>query len=433
MTLDLNTLETYMESCRKIASTRLAGLSVAEVSVAEDQLNAYPGLKNLESPHNLLFLEDIFDEKMLASARQAILEGRIFWEHAAAGEATRLKLGAKILIEPHKIPAQPEFTVNPGDLAPLTLGERHLGQWMFEIWKLAEEAGLDPQTVLKRQKLLLILNQDAYEPLAKEILARKFFGLKPGHFLFMVQASFPGLIPGANNIGENGNWHYSETSPHRLHNHGQMAMQKTMPQQIFHLTESAAKHFLSQEDYFALLDETEDLVSYNIEDLGYLACALDFQTIGLALDLAAQGYGMTMEIVANNQEAPVKGGMCAFDPQLGRDVVIESFRLDGLEPKNIKMLNKNFNHYLNPGQLFRRLHQEGLFMPITVKEGAVYFQPVQGDLNFLAQTAFISRRTPAPLSSWKSPADTNTALTAMAMQDKQQNFLDFLRLQGVLN
>ncbi len=436
--LDLTSLATYRESCLRLAREQFAGLAISEIAAREEEYNAWPGLENLSSPEELIVLEDRLNDGLLQKARQAVLEGRIFWEHTAAGEATRLKLGPKYLIHPHQIPyshdylaenfiddpeAMPEvFSPATGwaalsRLLPLRLGARHLWQSVFEIRKLAEEAGLDPGEVMARQKVLLILNEQAGQQICRRILAHNFLGFAPHNFLFMVQASFHGLTPGAD-----GAWGFDETSPRRLHNHGQMAMQKTMEGRIFRLDESGRRNPLSRAEFFALLDETADLVSYNIEDLGYLTCALDFVTIGLALELGAQGYGMTMEIVANNPLNPIKGGLCAHDPALGRDVVVESFRLRNMAPESITHLNKNFNHYPNPAKIFGQLHEEGLFMPVTVKDEALYFQPVQGDMNLLARTAYITRRTPAPISSWKSPEDTQAAIRAMARQDGQPGF-----------
>lgn len=409
--LDLTSLPGYAESCRRLAEDNFSGMTVKEVADGASDFNAYPGLDHLGPPSHLKVLEDEIGPETHVRAAQAILEGRIFWEHAAAGEATRLKMGAKFLIRPDRIEGG-------SDLLPLSLGVRHLGQWAFELRAMALEHGLDPAKVLARQKVLLIISEGAWDRISAEIFRAGFFGLPRSNFHFMVQASFHGLRP------EGGAWRFERATPARLHNHGQMAMQKTMDGQIFRLEESGRKA-LSGEEYFSLLAETDDLVSYNIEDLDYLGRALDFETIGLALELGAQGYGMTMEITTNSPNRPVKGGLCAFDQALGRDVVIESFRLRDLPPQRISHLNKNFNHYPDPARLMRALRSEGLFMPVKVEDEALYFQPVQGDLNFLTRTAFITRRSPAPLSAWKDPGDTPTALAAMAWQDRQPGFRDF--------
>ena len=445
--LDLTSLASYAESCRAIANRDFAGLSPDEVGLLAEDYNAYPGLDRLTPPHSMIALEDRLTEAHRDRARRAVLDGLIFWEHTAAGEATRLKLGPKYLIHPHRLPLSPDYLasgpaepdragddersgapgssgsrpVNHMDLMPLTLGARHMWQWVFEINRLAEEAGLDPRQVLARQRALLIVGEQTRADIFRHIVQAGFMGLKPENFLMMVQPAFHGLTPGPEG------WRFDPSAPSKLHNHGQMAMQKTMDRQILRLDAEGREHPLSRAEFFALLGEAADLVSYNIEDLGYLTRALDFDTIGLALDLSDEGYGMTMEIVANNPERPIKGGTCAHDPALGRDVVIESFRLRGLEPRQISHLNKNFNHFPRPALIFQKLHEQGLFMPVNVSEGGLYFQPVQGDLNFLAKTAFITRRVSAPIRSWKIPQDTPAAVEAMRQQDDQPGFAEFVR------
>lgn len=442
--LDLTSLSTYAESCRKIADRDFAGLSLAEVAERVEDYNAYPGLDRLEPPRGLIMPEDRLSDASRDRARRAVLDGLVFWEHAAAGEATRLKLGPKYLIHPHRLPLTPDYLASgplePAsaegdgagaalrrlaeirlDLLPLPLGARHMWQWAFEIQRLAEEAGLDPQKVLARQKALLIINERVKPDILGRVLRAGFMGLRPENFLLMVQPAFHGLTPGPEG------WSFDESTPLKLHNHGQMVMQKTMDRQILWLDADGREHLLSRDEYFSRLDESADLVSYNIEDLGYLTRALDFDAIGLALDLGDEGFGMTMEIGANNPERPIKGGCCAYDPALGRDVVVESFRLRGLEPRRITHLNKNFNHYPGPARLFKDLHELGLFMPATVSGGGLYFQPVQGDLNFLAKTAFVTRRIPAPIQAWKTPQDTPAAIEAMIRQDAQPGFAEFIR------
>ncbi|MGL4209588.1 MAG: hypothetical protein ACRCTY_09410 [Candidatus Adiutrix sp.] len=428
-TLNLDTLDTYKDSCLKLMNHEFKGLNVADIIALEEGYNAYPALANLQPPKQLTLLEDAIIDSTVGTAKKAILNGQILWEHTAAGEGTRLNLGPKFFLHPHSesvLAALAEIdsdstskegeTVNPQTLLPLTLGQRHLWQKVFEITNLAQEAGLDPNLVLSRQKMLLIVAEDTYEAVRADLIKQNFFGLKAENCLLMVQSPFRGL----SKVGPN--WAFDRETPLRLHNHGQMGMQKTMDKQIFHLMENGQVRHLSRVQFFETLDLVLDLVSYNIEDLGYLTKALDFVTIGLAIQLGQKGYGMTMEIVPNNPHNPVKGGLCAHDPSLARDVVIESFRLKGLEPKDIGYLNKNFNHYPNPGSLFRKLNREGLFMPLSVKDGAVYFQPVQGDLNFLTECAFITRKKPETLCSWKLRQDIPAAFLSMAAQDRQPGF-----------
>ena len=134
---------------------------------------------------------------------------------------------------------------------------------------------------------------------------------------------------------------------------------------------------------------------------------------------------MVMEIVANNPDKPIKGGLAAYDEVLKRNVMIESFQLKGLPNEEILYLNKNFNHYTNPVMAWGALKDRKLPMPLAVKGGYLYFQPVQGDINFLVPTAFVRRKKLKPIRAWKSAANIIDAVNTMDAQDRQPGFRAF--------
>ncbi|MDR0621857.1 MAG: hypothetical protein LBJ61_08280, partial [Deltaproteobacteria bacterium] len=302
-------------------------------------------------------------------------------------------------------------------LRPVSLGLRHLLQPILEISQLAEEAGLDPAAVLKAQTFLIVGAEERIEAMAAEAVGVLSKVLPLENVWLMAQPSFHGLDkkPG-------GQWAFDPSSPKRLHNHGHMAMQKAMDRQVYRLDESGKRHYFSREDFHQRLADFEDLISNNIEDLDYLNNAVDLNVLGLAVRLGRSGYGMMMEINLQNRQHPVKGGMCAHDPALERDVVIESFSLRNVPPKDIHYLNKNMNHYMRPAIVMDRLIDAGLGMPVVVYDDKVYFQPVQGDINFLVKTAYFTRAQDKELNSLKYPSDIPAALAAMAVQDKNPRF-----------
>jgi hypothetical protein len=105
--------------------------------------------------------------------------------------------------------------------------------------------------------------------------------------------------------------------------------------------------------------------------------------------------------------------------------MIESFQLGDIENRDIKFLNRNFNHYPSPSVCWGRIKEQGLPMPITVKDGFLYFQPVQGDINFLVKTAFFRRQEMRPIRNLKSPAALPLAINRMYAQDCQPGFKEF--------
>jgi hypothetical protein len=445
--LDLTSLEAYRRSCLELAGHRLSRFSsMKEIAAAEHRLNAYPGLDRLEEPRDVrLFDDEGLSAQALAVARQAVLDGRLFTEHTAAGEATRLKLGTKFLLNPakdltvdqiaaliseqlsHAASAEEVrkgLATEPADLLPLSLGWRHMLQLSYDIHELSVESGREAQEVLGRQKLLVVLNEKTAEQILKEFVQARFFGFSRRGVLFMIQPMFYGIDL------KDGRFFYQTASRKRLHNHGQLVMQETMDDQIFTLGASGDRNYLKAAQYGDILDAAADKLSYNIEDLRYLTGAIDWPSLAEALQLGNDGYAMVMEIVANNPKRPQKGALPAFDPDPGRNVMIESFQLMGMPNRELKYLNKNFNHFPSPRISWEALKEKKLFMPLAVKEGYLYFQPVQGDINFLVKTAFVRRREVRPISAWKSVSDTPAAINAMARQDRQPGFKEFV--EGVL-
>ncbi len=421
----LNDFTAYIAGCMAMAGERLAGYpTVGDVAEAEDDLNQYPRLDILEQPRNIVVMDDkIVTPNDIALAKDALLHGEVLLEHTCAGEATRLGMGPKYMINPARDLTYEVLqklgvgrpAVKPLSLHDISLGRRHMLQLAWDLSLLAQEAGLPPSTVLRKQWLLIIAGENSADAILGDFQQANFYGFDPEKVLFMIQRGFHGMI-------KNGGWVYDSGSVKRLHNHGQMLMQTTMDGQIFTLTDGI-RQSLNWDQYRSRLSLFRDKVSFNIEDLDYLGRSLDLHGLAMALKLSLEGYRMIMETVRNHPENPQKGGSLCWDPELGRNVMIESFQLKGVANQDIKFLNKNINHYPYPLETAKAVREKGLSMPIAVKDGYLYFQPVQGDVNFLVPTAFVQRAEPQPIKAWKSAANTEVALKAMQMQERRPGFL----------
>jgi hypothetical protein len=429
VSLDLSSIENYLSSCRDLARQKFASYrNITDLARAEREINRYPGLESLVFPRHIRILEDLVSQDELKAQVRNVLDGKVLWEHTCAGEATRLGLGAKYLIIPSRhlnsmfmgrdAEIRQPLTVRPEQLNHLNLGQRHMLQLAWNIRQLALSLSYDCKLALAKQYLLITVNQHSGWEIVEDFVRARFYGFSPERVLFMMQHSFPGLKPDRAGV-----WQIDESSPCRLHNHGQMVMQTTMDGQIFTLPDRRNPVYLRWEEYLAVLEAMTDKVSFNIEDLDYLDSPLDILSLAACANLGRQGYQMVMEVVMNDPLAPIKGGACYYDQNLGRDVIIESFQLSGVEPKDITCLNKNVNHYPNPGQAIKKVKAKGLPMPITVKEENLYFQPVQGDINFLVPTAFVRRHDLSPIRSWKSGRNTPQALEFMLRQELRPGFL----------
>ena len=248
----------------------------------------------------------------------------------------------------------------------------------------------------------------------------------------MIQKKFHGIEL------NNGELKFNKLSKNnkRLHNHGQMFMQKIHNNVIFKIKENNVelKETLTSNQFEELLSKHLNLLSYNIEDLTYLTSSIDYPSLSLALELGTQDYGMIMEIVANNPIKPQKGGACFFDKKLNKVVMIESNQLGDIKNEEIIHLNKNFNHYPNPKEIFQKVKENGLNLSFEIKKAKdenglskeyIYPCPVQGDSNFLVKTAFVMRKNIKPISAWKSASTTPLAVKAKINQDLQIGFLKF--------
>lgn len=480
--LHLDSFEEYRISILRLMEEKLhkfykktERLTLKKIKRDEKAINVYPNFSFLSpiKSNDIIILDD---EKInLQPAEKAILEGKIFWEHTAAGEATRLGLGTKYLLnlnqftwkdilfqmrteaiaelEKKRLSSQELLkqkkvltqTINkkailaiaqndPSQSMNLSLGNRHMIQIVFDIVKIAKKYNIDPRKVLQKQSMLIVLNEQTAEEIIDEFKRFNFFKLNPKNIYFMIQRSFHGIY-----IKE-GCLFYDKTTERnkRLHNHGQLTMQKVHNSVIFKINprQISQRKFLSTKDYEKLLSCHQDLISYNIEDLGYLTSAIDLPSLALALKLRKKGYAMMMEIVAQNPIKPQKGGACFFDKKLKKVVMIESNQLKNIQNEEIKHLNKNFNHYPNPVKAFQAVKKNGL--PITFEVKSAFDQsgnkrdylypcPVQGDINFLVKTAFVMRKNLKPISNWKSPATTPLAIKAIFDQENQPGFKEFVR------
>jgi hypothetical protein len=452
----------------------LSEISMEEIEGDLLEINAYENLEYLE-PIDEEVVTILDDDKIdTEEAEKAVLEGKILWEHTAAGEATRLGLGTKYLLNLSRFSvdevvfhmkkeAQKELEKQnvsekekeerleaiedqvsreqvleqmggePNKLGDISLGNRHMFQLAFDVQRLANKHGVDPEKALAKQKNLVILNEQTAEEILEEFKRFNFFGFDPNNTYFMVQRAFHGIY-----LREGGLFFDITTERNkRLHNHGQLMMQKTHDEMIFQVDQSNLRNrkFLFSQDFEELLAGQDDLLSYNVEDLAYLNQAIDLPSLALALKLKEQGYNMTMEIVANNPIKPQKGGACFYDARLKRVVMIESNQLKDIKNEEIKHLNKNFNHYIDPVIAFRAVREKGLPLSFDIKSAFnqsgetqkyIYPCPVQGDVNFLVKTAFVMRKNIKPISNWKSPATTPAAVKAMLEQDAQKGFLELV-------
>lgn len=450
-------------------------ITISDIKKDEKEINAYENYEYLEPIDDKKII--ILDEEKIDTkeAEKAILNGRFLWEHTAAGEATRLGLGTKYLLNLNqfdldeivfrmrqeavseiekkgivgkaltkekkkinkKITKRTVLDIageDPKKSANISLGNRHMLQMAYDVCRIARKNKENQRKILRKQSVLVVLNEQTAEEILEEFKKFNFFGLDPKKVLFMIQRSFHGIYV------KEGNLFYDDTTERnkRLHNHGQMVMQKNHENVVFRvdLKNTSKRRFLTNKEFEIILSKHDDLLSYNVEDLGYLTSSIDLPSLALALDLGKKGYNMVMEIVAQNPLKPQKGGACFYDRKKKKVVMIESNQLKNIKNEDIRHLNKNFNHYTNPAKTYKLMKEVGLPISFEVKttydqfgekQDYIYANPAQGNINFLVKTAYVMRKNLKPIYNWKSPATTPLAVKAVFEQDNQAGFLEFTK------
>ena len=155
--------ENYIDYCLQLAKDKLSGV-VSNIEDYETSINKYENMDFLQEPRNICLLDEkCLTKSDISKACSCILGGKLFSEHAAAGEATRLGIGTKYLINiaedlslekiaeimtrERGLVVKPEEVLEkagcrPEELLPLSLGSRHMLQFSYDIHHARKKAWL---------------------------------------------------------------------------------------------------------------------------------------------------------------------------------------------------------------------------------------------------------------------------------------------------
>ncbi|MFO7594385.1 MAG: hypothetical protein R6X15_10125, partial [Pseudomonadota bacterium] len=87
--------------------------------------------------------------------------------------------------------------------------------------------------------MLIVLNEETAGVIIEEFIKNRFYGFMRKNVLFMIQEAYHGIRLDGDEVV------YDRFSPRRLHNHGHIAIQQTMPNQVFRIDGYGNKVFLS--------------------------------------------------------------------------------------------------------------------------------------------------------------------------------------------
>ena len=187
----------------------LKKITLKGIKKDEKEINCYENFDQLEpiNESRIVVLDD--DKISTGPAEKAILAGKFLWEHTAAGEATRLGLGTKYLLNlgqfsldevvfhmrqeaiseakkaglKGKKLSEETKKINksitkekvlevtgkePKGLMNISLGNRHMLQMAYDVTQLAKRNKKDPKSVLAKQSTIIILNEQTAEEILEE-------------------------------------------------------------------------------------------------------------------------------------------------------------------------------------------------------------------------------------------------------------------------
>jgi hypothetical protein len=381
------------------------------------------------------------------------------------------------------------------DLLPITIGNRHKLQYAYDLTNLAASQGLSPSEVLKSQTILTILNEATFTPIIREMVKYNFFGFDPAKMLFMVQPVYPGmeLAEGGVRFSPHSSWKLwnhgditmnstmddqifsvrfnifgeIERIPLTAEQFGRVLQQASVKisypiEDLAYLTGSINQPNVglaidySQKGYRMIMEvvgqrvnepvAAEDLAQGRVTAEELRRCLSE----GLVEEISANHYVFKPGTVPDwaspqlrsvwlNSVKAQKGGFWAHDTELGRGVMIESDhggtiidndRKDSLS--QIRALNRNFNMFPNPADVWNEVRDKGLMFHFDVKEGLIYLSPPQGDQNFLVPTAFVRRDPMEAIKGLKERSDIPETMDSMARQDAQYGFRELAAAYGLI-
>lgn len=470
------------------ATGRKIGMQELKDSRIQRAIAAHPHIERMTLGVPERFVERVdlkaVDPRSIEMAQQLLLAGRVLGEGAFAGDASRIKkapdsnpsaryvmheskifIGAQQLID-QAIEAKliDKVDADKRDASaymPYGLGSLHLYKAAFEVYSLALSKGKTPEEareILRNQVRVIVLPEAYADEAIAEVAKNNYYGFNPENMFFMIQAKLPGL-----NINESGEVVVDKSAPKRIWNHGAMKGQYAVSGEVFRafVAESGGvnRKPISDKELDSILERMYDTVSYSIEDMSLIETGQvsDLTMIGLAYaHKLSSNAQFLMEVVAQNMRDPQKGGFVAFDPEAAEALMLETSMAGSLidlsmtgeelkaQLRKIEYLNRNFNHTMDVAGVVKRIRDmlnmaiEGTLsgMPLEqrilgfphpeLKDGYLYPQPPQGDLN-MALRKVLAAKNPLPqISGLKVQSNIPSALTALYIGSRQNGLSQFI-------
>jgi len=388
-----------------------------------DRINAYPSEGVELATENIRSLDQFLGDQQAyqqyrSRAQEAVINGQYVPQFIFAGAATRLKRGAMYPLNIWDI-VRDTGVLQEGDAQyNFGMGPRQIMAFAMAVRRMAEEAKVDAETVMGRQKIVMNVNAEVEDLVIQDFVNNNFYGFNPSNVYFIVQPGFQGYK------FENGQVVLDAESSALPYGHGYNAMQLKEAGAAYKLTREGQKQAVTT-DVLSNLGQEDLVVNHRINDLTRFTMegVLDIDKVAFALAMFDQGYNYVSELVENPNNQ--KGGNAV---RRGDKVfLLETSNVKG-SPALTSLINQAgeqgapyhaFRNIARVGDLSNIL-QNDIPYNLRFKEGSLYLEAVTGDLTQMndTRTVFFTR-TGTVIKDFKEVKNLADAVDFLRRQDIQ--------------
>ncbi|MFH1507155.1 MAG: hypothetical protein ABIG46_01830, partial [Candidatus Omnitrophota bacterium] len=389
------------------------------------------------------FLKTKDADGYIERAKDIIINGRYTPEFFFAGAATRLigdLRGIGVQISEEEEYKYRMYGLDIWDFSGparensldlnLGMGPRQLFAYRVFLENLAREKGLGPQEVIRKQFLILHINEDIVDRVIKNFLYNNLFDFDPQKVLFIIQENLAGYLL------RDGRVVFAKESDELPFGHGYATMQLSVPSVAFNVRKRSRgvyREYLSEDiltelqsrgaGYFIGTHRVNDLTKFLVEEV------VNIQKLALCIYLIEQNNDIIVELVENPADTKgnrQKGGNLVQYQKTGKSFLIETPNARG-SSKLDQFLNRaseegapyNAFRLLYRRESLKALLEEGLPYNLRFKEGYLYLEAVTGDITQLEQAKVRAfKKEDEVIKDFKQMGNLGLAIPVLTESDK---------------
>jgi|GEM_PF-6684645 len=352
----------------------------------------------------------------LNQAENVLLEGKYVPQFIFAGKATRLNRGAMYSLDVWDIAVE-EGSIQEDERSDfhLGMGPRQLLAYRMKLMGLAKKHGVNAEEVLKRQYIVMNLNDEVESIAMDDLIKNNFYGFDPSKMMFLNQPEFSGY-----RIDSKGQLFQDEESPSLVYGHGDNAIQFAAEGEAYQISSQGQKEYLEKSvleiigDRYIGTHRVNDLTKWDLNTV------VDVEKLALSLKLQDDGHRIVADLVANPKKQ--KGGTAS---NVG---LIETLAVKGSKALTEFVAQEGkrgapynaFRLVYKADTLLQMLKTHRLNYYLRVKDGFLYLESVTGDLTQFedSNTAFVQKEDDL-IHDFKNLQGVPEALVFLETQDEQ--------------